>query len=133
MDLFNHFTHALCWAHFLKELQSIQDNTSLKFPENIKNSIFKLKNIVDKDEYINEAEELSLYLEYVAAVEEEIIEEKQYYPFDPISEGKPKRSKIYNLFKRLSRYEDVLKFFTERNAEIFTNNSAEREIRNVKG
>ncbi|MGL5088731.1 MAG: IS66 family transposase, partial [Cetobacterium sp.] len=72
------------------------------------------------------------YLAYVAAVEEGIIEEKQHYPFDPTSEGKPKRSKAYNLLKRLSRYEDVLKFFTERNAEIFTNNAAEREIRNVK-
>uniref|UniRef100_UPI0026130B16 IS66 family transposase n=1 Tax=uncultured Cetobacterium sp. TaxID=527638 RepID=UPI0026130B16 len=37
-----------------------------------------------------------------------------------------------NLLKRLSRYEDVLKFFTERNVEIFTNNAAEREIRNIK-
>ncbi|MGL5089035.1 MAG: hypothetical protein ACRC6Z_06240, partial [Cetobacterium sp.] len=59
------------------------------------------------------------YLAYVAAVEEGIIEEKQHYPFDPTSEGKPKRSKAYNLLKRLSRYEDILKFFTERNAEIF--------------
>ena len=131
-DSFNHLTHALCWAHFLRELQSVQDNTSLKFPENIKNSIFKLKDIVDKGESINEAEELSLYLGYMNAVEEGIVEERKHYPFDPTSEGKPKRSKAYNLLKRLSRYEDVLKFFTERNAEIFTNNAAEREIRNVK-
>lgn len=109
-DSFENISHALCWAHFLRELQSIQDNTSLKFPESIKQSIFKLKD----------------------AVEQGFIEEKLYYPFDLTTEGKPKRSKAYNLLKRLSRYEDVLKFFTERNAEIFTNNAAEREIRNVK-
>ncbi|MGL6098867.1 MAG: IS66 family transposase, partial [Fusobacteriaceae bacterium] len=57
---------------------------------------------------------------------------KLYYPFDPTVGGKPKRSKAYNLLRRLSRYEDVLNFFTERNVDIFTNNAAEREIRNVK-
>ena len=34
--------------------------------------------------------------------------------------------------KRLSRYEDVLRFFEERNVKLFTNNAAEREVRNVK-
>ncbi|MGL6025263.1 MAG: IS66 family transposase, partial [Cetobacterium sp.] len=51
-DSFNNFTHALCWAHFLRELQSIQDNTKLKFPENIKNSIFKLKSIIESDKKV---------------------------------------------------------------------------------
>lgn len=131
-DSFKNISHALCWAHFLRELQSIQDNTSLKFPESIKQSIFKLKDAVEKGGNISEVEELSLYLGYINTVEQGFIEEKLYYPFDPTTEGKTKRSKAYNLLKRLSRYEDVLKFFTERNAEIFTNNAAEREIRNVK-
>jgi len=131
-DSFNNLTHALCWAHFLRELQNIQDNTTLKFPVKIKETIFKLKSIIESNEELDEAKELSLCLEYINTVEQGIIEEKLYYPFDPTTEGKPKRSKAFNLLKRLSRYEDVLKFFTEKNVEIFTNNAAEREIRNVK-
>lgn len=46
--------------------------------------------------------------------------------------GKKKRSKTFNFLKRLSRYEDVLTFFLERDSSFFTNNAAEREIRNVK-
>ncbi|MGL4946994.1 MAG: hypothetical protein ACRDAQ_12130, partial [Cetobacterium sp.] len=45
-------------------------------PENIKNSIFKLKSIIESDKKVDEAEELSLYLEYINAVEQGIIEEK---------------------------------------------------------
>ena len=131
-DSFNNLTHALCWAHFLRELQYIQDNTNLKFPKDIKNSIFKLKRVVENNYEINESEELSLSLEYINSVEKGIIEERLNYPFNPTLGGKQKRSKAYNLLKRLSRYEDVLKFFTERNVEIFTNNAAEREIRNIK-
>ena len=36
------------------------------------------------------------------------------------------------LLKRLSRYEDVLRFFIERKISLFTNNAAEREVRNIK-
>jgi len=99
----------------------------------IKETIFKLKRIIETNKEIDEAKELSLCLEYINTVEQAIREKKMYYIFDPTTEGKPKRSKAYNLLKRLSRYEDVLKFFTERNVEIFTNNAAEREIRNGKG
>lgn len=32
----------------------------------------------------------------------------------------------------MSRYEDVLRFFIERKISLFTNNAAEREVRNIK-
>ncbi len=131
-DTFNHIRHGLCCAHFLRELQGIQDNTSLEFPQKIKDTLLKLKSFVENDKIIDEKMEVSLSLEYILAVERGFLEEAHHYPFDPTVGGRPKRSKAYNLLKRLQRYEDVLTFFTERNASLFTNNAAEREIRNVK-
>lgn len=131
-DSFNHIRHALCCAHFLRELQGIQDNTSLKFPKEIKEILLKLKTTLETEETVDKKKELSLTLEYILAVERGFLEEKCLYQFDPTTGGKPKRSKAYNLLKRLSRYDDVLTFFIEKNVSLFTNNAAEREIRNVK-
>ena len=90
--------------------------------------------MIDAGKEIDEKAELNAYLEYVCAVEKGYEEEKRHFPFDNTKSGKGrvKRSKAFNLLERLSRYEDVLTFFTERNSSLFTNNAAEREIRNVK-
>lgn len=131
-DTFNHIKHALCSAHFLRELQGIQDNTQLKFPQKIKDALFNLKAALESGEEIDADKENALYLNYVFAVEDGFLEEKLSYPFDPNVGGRVKRSKAFNLLKRLSRYDDVLRFFSEKNLSIFTNNAAEREVRNVK-
>jgi len=131
-DSFNQIRHALCCAHFLRELQYLQDTTELKFPEKIKEILLKLKSKVETGETITEAEEMKACFEYIKTVEEGIKEERIHFPFDPNKEGKKRRSKAFNLLKRLSRYDDVLTFFFERDSSLFTNNAAEREIRNVK-
>ena len=124
--------HALCCAHFLRELQYLEDNTELKFPKEIKSILLRLKEMIETGQEIDEKTEGKAYLEYVCAVERGFEEEKIHFPFNPAKEGRKKRSKAFNLLKRLSRYEDVLTFFITRNSAIFTNNAAEREIRNVK-
>lgn len=131
-DSFKQIRHSLCCAHFLRELQYLQDTTELKFPEKVKEVLLKLKNRVETGEPITKTEEMNACLEYVLTIEKGIKEEKLHYPFDPNKTGKKKRSKAFNLLKRLSRYDDVLTFFFERNSSLFTNNAAEREIRNVK-
>jgi len=131
-DSFKQLTHALCCAHFLRELQFLQESTDLHFPEKVANILLKLKNRLEEDVPITESEERNLCLEYMCTVEKGLMEERVHYPFDPTQKGRKKRSRAYNLLKRLSRYEDVLNFFLERNSSIFTNNAAEREIRNVK-
>ena len=84
-------------------------------------------NILHKENQVAEAE----YRNYV---EQGYLEERIHYPFDntQVGKGKKKRSKAFNLLKRLSRHADVLTFFLERDSSLFTNNDAEREIRNVK-
>lgn len=127
-------THAICCAHLLRELNYLEEKTELSFPTKVKNTLLSLKDMIDAGKEIDEKAELNAYLEYVCAVEKGYEEEKRHFPFDNTKSGKGrvKRSKAFNLLERLSRYEDVLTFFTERNSSLFTNNAAEREIRNVK-
>ena len=132
-DCFN-VTHALCNAHLLRELNFLEENTELKFPTKVKDILITLKDMIDSETEINEKTELDFYLKYIFVVEQGYVEERIHYPFDntQVGKGKKKRSKAFNLLKRLSRYEDVLTFFLERDSSLFTNNAAEREIRNVK-
>ena len=127
-------THAICCAHLLRELNYLEENTELTFPTKVKNTLLNLKDMIEKGQKIDEKTELNSYLEYICIVEKGFEEERIHFSFNNTKseKGKTKRSKAFNLLKRLSRYEDVLTFFTEKNSSLFTNNAAEREIRNVK-
>ena len=132
-DCFN-VIHALCNAHLLRELNFLEENTELKFPTKVKDILITLKDMIDSGVEIDEKTELDSYLKYMFAVEQGYLEERIHYPLDntQVGKGKKKRSKAFNLLKRLSRHADVLTFFLERDSSLFTNNDAEREIRNVK-
>ena len=67
----------------------------------------------------------------MALIEKGKKEERDTYQTD-VLETKKRKSKAFNLLQKLSRYEDVLRFFIGRKISIFTNNAAEREIRNIK-
>ena len=130
-DCYPQILHSLCWAHFLRELQSIEENTDLEFPAKIREFILDLKEKIENKEEISNEKEMSIWLKYVALIEEGKKEERDTYQTD-VLETKKRKSKAFNLLQRLSRYEDVLRFFIERKISIFTNNAAEREIRNIK-
>lgn len=130
-DCYPQILHSLCWAHFLRELQSIEENTDLEFPAKIREFILDLKEKIENKEEISNEKEMSIWLKYVALIEEGKKEERLTYQTD-VLETKKRKSKAFNLLQRLSRYEDVLRFFIERKISIFTNNAAEREIRNIK-
>lgn len=134
-DTFNHFTSALCCAHLLRELNYQEESTEFKFPKVIKGILLEMKNLLESKEEISELKQNQYYFKYVYAVEEGLMEEKIANPFHVTQydgSGRKKRSKAYNLLKRLERTDDVLRFFLEKNAELFTNNAAERDIRNIK-
>lgn len=130
-DCYPQIVHSLCWAHFLRELQSIEENTNLEFPAKIREFILKLKEKVEKKEEFSSEEEINIWLKYMALIEDGKQEERPYYQTD-VLKPKKRKSKAFNLLKRLSRYEDVLRFFIERKISLFTNNAAEREVRNIK-
>ena len=85
-DCFN-VTYALCNAHLLRELNFLEKHTKLKFPTKIKNILFKLKDIIDLKEQLDEKSKLDFYLKYVFAVE------RLHFPFDNNVEGKRKKTK----------------------------------------
>ena len=130
-DCYPQILHSLCWAHFLRELQSIEENTDLEFPAKIREFILDLKEKIENKEEISNEKEMNIWLKYVALIEKGKKEERDTYQTD-VLETKKRKSKAFNLLQRLSRYEDVLRFFIERKISIFTNNAAEREIRNIK-
>lgn len=130
-DCYTQVLHSLCWAHFLRELQGIEENTELKFPVKIRDFILELKAKIENGKEISKSEEFTICWKYISIIEEAKREERNYYLTD-VLDSKKRKSKAFNLLKRLSRYEDVLRFFLERNSSLFTNNAAEREIRNIK-
>lgn len=134
-DTFNNFTSALCCAHFLRELNYIEESTTLKFPKIVKNILLEMKGMLESGKEISEELHDKYYLKYILIIEEALLEELLLNPFhltQTDGAGRKRRSKAYNLLKRLERHDDVLRFFLERNAELFTNNAAERDIRNFK-
>lgn len=134
-DTFNHFTSALCCAHLLRELNYLEESTDFKFPKIIKELLLEMKNLLESKEKISELKHNQYYFKYVCAVEEGLMEENIANPFHLTQcdkRGRKKRSKAYNLLRRLERTDDVLRFFLENNPELFTNNAAERDIRNIK-
>lgn len=123
-DCYPQIAHSLCWAHFLRELQSIEENTNLEFPAKIREFILNLKEKVENKEELSSEEEINIWLKYMKLIEDGNQEERTHYQTD-ILEPNKRKSKAFNLLKRLSRYEDVLRFFIERKISLFTNNTAE--------
>lgn len=131
-NTFNHFQNALCCAHLLRELNSIEENSEFQFPKKIKELLLEMKSLVESGKEIDTELENLYYFRFLWAIESGFKEESIANPFNSVISENRRRSKAYNLLLRLNRIEDVLRFFTERNADIFTNNLAERDIRNIK-
>lgn len=134
-DTFDNYDSVLCCAHFLRELNYIEGSTSFKFSKRIKSLLLEMKKLVETKDEISDELHDRYYFKYVAEIERSLLEELLENPFHMTqvdSVGRKKRSKSYNLLQRLKRYDDVLRFFLEWNAELFTNNAAERDIRNFK-
>lgn len=69
-DCYPQIVHSLCWAHFLRELQSIEENTNLEFPAKIREFILNLKEKVEKKEEFSSEEEINIWLKYMALIED---------------------------------------------------------------
>ena len=63
---------------FLRELQSIEENTDLEFPAKIREFILDLKEKNENKEEISNEKEMSIWLKYVALIEEGKKRRKRY-------------------------------------------------------
>lgn len=89
----------------------------LTFPTKVKNTLLSLKDMINTGQEADEKTKLNSYLEYICIVEKGFEEGQIHFSFDNTKSEKRKikRSKTFNFLKRLSRYENVPIFSTEKN------------------
>jgi len=122
--------HAVCNAHLLRELQGVIENKGYVWAFDMQNHLRNMKKAVDdcvaESKTAMSAELLeSLNDEYdriLALGENET----------PRDTGQTKQSKSRNLLERFIRYRTEITRFAHDFAVPFTNNQAERDIRNAK-
>jgi len=126
--------HALCGSHLLRELKFIEDSTGDKWATNLKKLLQEAAEKVagrPSMRILTQKEFKKLQSRYRNILTRA---EKELPPF-PKPSGKPGKTKhtdAQNLWMRLSNHEDyVLRFARDRNVD-FTNNRAERDLRDSK-
>lgn len=126
---FSQMSHAICNAHILRELTGIIENSQTVWGLKMKQLLLEMYQASDAGKGI--IEEIESYRRsYQEILREGEAEEP---PAEKVNrKGKWKRSKGRNLLERLRKYEEAVLRFA-RQAEVpFTNNQAERDIRQVK-
>lgn len=134
-DQYDQCLHSLCNAHFLRELNGIQEETDFEFPTHIKKTLLEMKSLVDVGGFISEETKDSLISRYQSQIKNGFDEELKANPPVEVKTGKrgrKKQSKSKNLLLRLNRISEVLGFFINPELIPFDNNLAERDIRMVK-
>jgi len=127
--------HALCNAHLLRELQGVIENTNQQWAVSMQQLLWEMKLIVDDfkqsgkaslpDEYVRIFADEYNRITKLGETENPLTEEQQ-------SNSKKKRPKSRNLLDRFIQYRMEICRFAGNFAVPFTNNQAERDIRNAK-
>lgn len=131
---YDHVGHALCGAHILRELKFVEDSTGDKWATKMKKLLQQTVELVNKrplERTLTAKEYKSLQSRYRNILTRG---EKELPPFpEPTGKrGRPKHTDAQNLWKRLYEYEEsVLKFSKVKEVD-FTNNRAERDLRDSK-
>lgn len=119
-------THALCGAHLLRELNGLQENGS-QWAKQMHTFLLDLYHqplpIIGKEQQKTFIAHYQKILAQADAEEPPPIQGKR---------GKPKRSKGRNLMERFKVHQDSVLAFAFVPGVPFTNNQAERDLRNVK-
>jgi transposase len=128
--------HAVCNAHLLRELQGVIENRGQVWAVEMSKLLHEMKKAVD--DFVEDGNHTSLpaeYLKWFSDSYDVII--KMGEDENPLTEEqqqkvKKKRSKPRNLLDRFILYRREITRFAEDFAVPFTNNMAERSIRNAK-
>jgi transposase len=126
---FTELKHAICNAHILRELTGIIENNESKWGQQMKDLLLEMYRASDFGKGII-AELRSYQKRYQAILNLAEVEEPPPKKVHP--KGKLKRTKGRNLLERLSKHEAAVLRFASQAEVPFTNNQAERDIRQVK-
>lgn len=119
--------HALCNAHLLRELTAAEEQGS-QWATKMHELLMAMYHASEKGR--------SIVLDYESWVDKFqaicALGDQEEPPPQKSKRGKPKRTKSRNLLERLLKYQDEVLAFAKYENVPFTNNLAERDIRNVK-
>lgn len=126
---FSQAQHAICNAHILRELTGLIENQQSKWGLKMKALLLEMYRASNYGKGV--IEDIKSYEQhYQEILGEAEIEEPPAEKVNP--KGKWKRSKGRNLLERLRKYEEEVLRFARQTEVPFTNNQAERDIRQVK-
>jgi len=127
---YDNCSHALCNAHLVRELQGVIENTNQIWAHDMQALLREMKKSVDDLKADNQTVLPDNLIKHFNAEYDRILElgEKE----SPRDTEHRKQSKSRNLLDRFVDYRTEITRFAENFAVPFTNNSAERAIRNTK-
>jgi len=122
--------HAVCNAHLLRELQGVIENRGYVWASDMQAHLRNMKKAAD-DFAVDGKSALpdDLLVSFAAEYDRILALGETETPRDT---GQTKQSKSRNLLERFIRYRAEITRFTKDFAVPFTNNQAERDIRNAK-
>ena len=126
---FRQASHAICNAHILRELTGLIENEQSKWGRRMKELLLDMYRASDYGKGI-----ILAMKSYQKSYQEILSEGENEEPAaEKVNQrGKWKRSKGRNLLERLRKHEEAVLRFARHQEVPFTNNQAERDIRQVK-
>lgn len=131
---YDNVDHGLCGAHILRELKFIEDSTADKWATNMKKLLQEAAGIIrerPEDRVLSKDEHkklLSRYRNILTRGEKEL----PAWPVPTGKKGRPKHTDAQNLWMRLREHEKSVLLFSKVKEVDFTNNRAERDLRDSK-
>jgi transposase len=126
---FSQMRHAICNAHILRELTGLIENQQSVWGKKMKELLLEMYRASDYGKGV--IEEIGNYQNRYQEILN--LAEREEPPAEKINrKGKYKRSKGRNLLERLRKHEEAVMSFAVQAEVPFTNNQAERDIRQVK-
>jgi len=131
--LYDNAEHGLCGSHLLRDLKFIEDSTGDKWATSMKKLLQKAAQIISGRESKKLNNREYKYFEFL--YRNILITGKKELPSFPEPTGKkgrPKHTDAQNLWLRLNEHEKSVLLFAKNKDVDFTNNRAERDLRDSK-
>jgi len=131
---YDNVNHGLCGSHLLRELKFVEDSTGDKWASNLKKLLQEAAEIVanrTKMRILTKKEFKRLQARYrniLTRGKKELPD----FPLPTGRRGRPKHTDAQNLWLRLTENEDAVLLFSRVKEVDFTNNRAERDLRDSK-
>ena len=133
---YDQMSHSLCNAHLLRELKYLEEEEGCGWAKDIKDLLLKAKEHKEQNTSVRVHYQTRISNQYESLVQAQLKKEerkrKKYSPVNPVSRGKPKRSKAHNLLRALAEHQQAVLAFLTKVDVPFDNNQAERDLRMIK-